>query len=303
MQSAEAPVGEAARGRLRVQSASPPQRGGASAPAMRPRVVGGGAHQSPSPRATTHKPAPSRLCREGRSQWGPVGNEGGDAMCPVWGAVPTTNVLDLLTYVKFESHNQIKFTKMNATIRRLAEEMGIGFEQGPSFSYTPPPQLNSVFLKKRQQLSLTLISGPHVHKKSRDQYKIDHYSGFFIWSPPSLAEGDAPALHASATHGTTAKGPSSPSGLPPASEVADREQSMRSATSRIGPNLAGAPLPRGAQAGKLLELRSKLYQLEFDTGFNISYTYKKKDALRINLVARQSAGAPAGCPLVPPKGV
>lgn len=155
------------------------------------------------------------------------------------GAVPTTNVLDLLTYVKFESHNQIKFNKMNATIRRLAEEMGIGFEQGPSFSY----KLNSVFLKKRQQLSLTLISGPHVHKKSRDQYKIDHYSGFFIWSPPCR---DAPSARpASATHGTTSKGPSSPSGLPPASEVADREQSMRSAALRAAPNQAGDPLPRG----------------------------------------------------------
>ncbi len=101
----------------------------------------------------------------------------------VFAPPPTTNVLDLLTYVKFESHNQIKFTKLNSTIKRLAEEMGlIGFEHGPfgpsgpSFSY----KLNSVFLKKRQQLSITLISGPHVHKKSRDQYKIDHYSGFFI---------------------------------------------------------------------------------------------------------------------------
>lgn len=138
---------------------------GGSAPAMPPKE----AHKSPPPRATTTAP-------QGRRQWGPVGNEGEEAMCPVWGAVPTTNVLDLLTYVKFESHNQIKFTKMSATIRRLAEEMGIGFEQGPSSSY----KLNSVFLKKRQQLSLTLISGPHVHKKSRDQYKIDHYSGFFI---------------------------------------------------------------------------------------------------------------------------
>lgn len=37
-----------------------------------------------------------------------------------------------------------------------------------------------VSLKKKNKLKITLISGPHVHKKSRDQYKIDYFSGFFI---------------------------------------------------------------------------------------------------------------------------
>jgi hypothetical protein len=31
------------------------------------------------------------------------------------------------------------------------------------------------YFKKKKKLLLTLISGPHVHKKSREQYKIDHY--------------------------------------------------------------------------------------------------------------------------------
>jgi hypothetical protein len=32
--------------------------------------------------------------------------------------------------------------------------------------------------KKKNQLKITLISGPHVHKKSRDQYKIDRFGAF-----------------------------------------------------------------------------------------------------------------------------
>jgi hypothetical protein len=36
-----------------------------------------------------------------------------------------------------------------------------------------------VFLKKRKQASITVNSGPHVHKKSREQYQILQYSAFF----------------------------------------------------------------------------------------------------------------------------
>jgi ribosomal protein S10 len=36
-----------------------------------------------------------------------------------------------------------------------------------------------VNLKRRKKLSLTVLSGPHVHKKSREQFEIGHYASFF----------------------------------------------------------------------------------------------------------------------------
>ena len=37
-----------------------------------------------------------------------------------------------------------------------------------------------VHQRKRNMRLLTLLSGPHVHKKSRDQYNITRYSATFI---------------------------------------------------------------------------------------------------------------------------
>lgn len=31
-----------------------------------------------------------------------------------------------------------------------------------------------ISLKKKKKIMLTILAGPHVHKKSREQYKIDH---------------------------------------------------------------------------------------------------------------------------------
>jgi len=36
-----------------------------------------------------------------------------------------------------------------------------------------------VSLKKHKQASVTINSGPHVHKKSREQYQILYFSAFF----------------------------------------------------------------------------------------------------------------------------
>jgi hypothetical protein len=49
---------------------------------------------------------------------------------------------------------------------RLAKEMGL-------------PITSRVRLRKKSIASMTLISGPHVHKKSRDQYHIINHSAFF----------------------------------------------------------------------------------------------------------------------------
>nr|BBH42932.1 ribosomal protein S10 [Marophrys sp. SRT127] len=39
---------------------------------------------------------------------------------------------------------------------------------------------STVDFKKKNQLLLSVIAGPHVHKKSRDQYKMQIYRGLFV---------------------------------------------------------------------------------------------------------------------------
>lgn len=36
-----------------------------------------------------------------------------------------------------------------------------------------------VNFKKRNKISLTVLSGPHVHKKSREQFHISHFTSLF----------------------------------------------------------------------------------------------------------------------------
>ena len=77
----------------------------------------------------------------------------------------STDKLQQQIKVKIESQTY-KIPK-NPFAIRLAKQMGL--------------ELTSfVQLKKKNELLITLISGPHVHKKSRDQYKIVKYSGFFL---------------------------------------------------------------------------------------------------------------------------
>lgn len=40
----------------------------------------------------------------------------------------------------------------------------------------------SFALKKKNKILLTLLSSPHVHKKSREQYKMDSYRTFIFFS-------------------------------------------------------------------------------------------------------------------------
>jgi hypothetical protein len=46
----------------------------------------------------------------------------------------------------------------------------------------------SISLKKKKKILLTILSGPHVHKKSREQYQIDFYRSFFFFSTSSLSD-------------------------------------------------------------------------------------------------------------------
>lgn len=40
----------------------------------------------------------------------------------------------------------------------------------------------SFVLKKRNKILLTVLSSPHVHKKAREQYKIDYYRTFILFN-------------------------------------------------------------------------------------------------------------------------
>lgn len=46
-----------------------------------------------------------------------------------------------------------------------------------------------IYFKKKKKLLLTILSGPHVHKKSREQYKIDHFGAYFKIHVPFDSSG------------------------------------------------------------------------------------------------------------------
>lgn len=41
---------------------------------------------------------------------------------------------------------------------------------------------NCFTFKKKNKILLTTLTSPHVHKKSREQYKIDYYRIYFVFN-------------------------------------------------------------------------------------------------------------------------
>lgn len=69
--------------------------------------------------------------------------------------------------LRLESHRPSS-TKCSAdAVGRMAREMDLNITARGHY-------------KKTNQMKITLISGPHVHKKSRDQYKIDRFGAFLV---------------------------------------------------------------------------------------------------------------------------
>ncbi len=64
------------------------------------------------------------------------------------------------------------------------------FNSSLNFSSSHPSRrpFGSISLKKKKKILLTILSGPHVHKKSREQYQIDFYRSFFFFSTTSLSD-------------------------------------------------------------------------------------------------------------------
>lgn len=69
--------------------------------------------------------------------------------------------------LKIESSYKNPISK--SSILHLGHEHNLNISARSSF----------VNLKRRKKLSLTVLSGPHVHKKSREQFEIGHYASFF----------------------------------------------------------------------------------------------------------------------------
>lgn len=80
---------------------------------------------------------------------------------------------------------------------------------------------SSISLRKNKKIMLTILSGPHVHKKSREQYQIDKFSTLYY---------------------------------------------IKTRT------------PEDYK--KFLEFKTNLYLLHFDQGFNISFSYSRRDYVR-----------------------
>jgi len=68
--------------------------------------------------------------------------------------------------IQFDCFEKNRMVKPKNFIRRFAYDLKLNIK---SF----------VSLKKKTKQRLTVISGPHVHKKSRQQYRIDSYRAFF----------------------------------------------------------------------------------------------------------------------------
>ena len=78
-------------------------------------------------------------------------------------------------YIIFEAHNRIDSMSLYKSITRLMQR-----STHSTTNFDSP--IRHVSFKKKNKASFTVISGPHVHKKSRDQYKIESYKGFFAIS-------------------------------------------------------------------------------------------------------------------------
>lgn len=67
---------------------------------------------------------------------------------------------------RIEGHNPCM--QIERSVIRIAQEINLSIR-------------SIVHLRKRNKPLITLLSGPHVHKKSRDQYKIEKRSILFVF--------------------------------------------------------------------------------------------------------------------------
>ena len=80
--------------------------------------------------------------------------------------------------VKIESH--LKLPSLRQLQASNQSPLGVAYTLGLNF--------NSFTLKKKNKILLTTLTSPHVHKKSREQYKIDYYKTYFLCNIANLQD-------------------------------------------------------------------------------------------------------------------
>lgn len=73
--------------------------------------------------------------------------------------------IKIKTYKKLPNLNQIKNNNLNP----LKEIYNLNFN------------IKSFIFKKKNKILLTTLTSPHIHKKSREQYKINNYKIYYLF--------------------------------------------------------------------------------------------------------------------------
>jgi hypothetical protein len=81
---------------------------------------------------------------------------------------------DMKIYIRVDNHMSGSNTELKKRMLSLAKQMDLNTHMAGTNASN-----SFVFLKKKNKLLISLISGPHVHKKSRDQYRIINDTIFF----------------------------------------------------------------------------------------------------------------------------
>lgn len=144
--------------------------------------------------------------------------------------------------IKLESYRPSSTRSCAAAAGRMAREIDLNI-------------LAQGHYKKKNQLKITLISGPHVHKKSRDQYKIDRFGAFLVISKEINEVNEV------------------------CPEGANRHINKLTANgSDFFKGPAGAHnFVEFGECDKFLEFKNKLYRFNLDEGFSLTFIYSNRE--------------------------
>ena len=157
---------------------------------------------------------------------------------------------DVVT-IRLESHRPSSTRSCAAAAGRMAREMNLNISAQGHY-------------KKKNQLKITLISGPHVHKKSRDQYKIDRFGAFLVICGGSRHLNRSPSAAMTSGEDPAGQGAGGGVSLDPAKSETPQVDSVWGRRPRRG-------------ADKFLEFKNKLYRLNLDEGFSLTFTYLNRE--------------------------
>lgn len=143
--------------------------------------------------------------------------------------------------IRFDSYDKKRILKPKNFIERFSYDLNLNIG-------------SLTHLKKKSKQRVTILSGPHVHKKSRQQFRIDLYSAFFVIKIPYGRDCGR------------ASGPSF-----------DKDDNFKT------PALSSQnKLPSSKNAyTKFLDLKRKLYVNHIDEGLDITFRYLKRETITL----------------------